>query len=76
MKKPKERESLCWRCYRADHFFHDGFYCSWAANFIPVSGWKAEPNQIVEIEGIIDSFRVDKCPLFISNKAIKKEGVE
>jgi hypothetical protein len=74
MKKPKEKESLCWRCYIADHFFHDGFYCSWSANFIPVSGWSAEPTEIVstEIDEIIDSFRVDRCPLFVGDKAIKK----
>ena len=63
-------KSLCWRCQRADKFFHEGFYCPWSANFMPVPGWTAEPTQIVsaEIEDIIDSFEVIKCPLFIADK--------
>lgn len=63
-------DSLCWNCKRADLFLHDGYYCPWAANFIPVDGWDAEPTQIVsvEIEDIIDSFHVKSCPLFIAEK--------
>lgn len=69
-------KSLCWRCYRADHFLHDGFYCPWAANFIPVNGWKVDPARIVsdEIDEIIDSFEVVECPLFTAEKKKERRG--
>ena len=63
-------KSLCWKCQRADKFLHEGLFCPWAFNFIPVNGWTAIPTQIVsaEIEDIIDSFHVVKCPLFVADK--------
>lgn len=69
-------KSLCWGCYRADHFLHDGFYCPWAANFVPVNGWSAIPSRIVsaEIDEIIDSFEVVECPLFTAEKKKERRG--
>lgn len=63
-------DSLCWSCKRADLFMHEGLYCPWSANFMPVNGWDAEPTKIIsaEIEDIIDSFHVKACPLYEPEK--------
>lgn len=71
----KNEDSLCWSCKRSDKFMHEGLFCSWAADFVPVVGWNAEPTQIIsaEISEIINSFNVIECPLYTADRKKRKE---
>ena len=51
-----KKETICWDCQNCTR-------CSWADG-IPVKGWTATPTVIHDYEGYIDSFLVEKCPLF------------
>ena len=50
-------ESLCFRCGNC----LDG--CSWSRSFVPVEGWRAEPNYINSDEA--ESYHVIECPLYV-----------
>ena len=60
---------LCWDCEKAYG------QCSWLKNFKPVKGWVAKPNKIKTCtkDGgfyYIESYLIEKCPLFKKEKII------
>lgn len=54
-----KQETLCWSCKKACG------KCSWSKSFKPVKGWKATPTKIRNGSGMIDSFFIHECPLFV-----------
>jgi len=53
------QHSICWNCERSCSG------CPWSRRFEPVPGWIATPTIIhMHGYGIMESFRVDACPLF------------
>ena len=54
---PKKEDSICWNCKRSCDKS-----CSWAREFIPVEGWEAEYCEKYK------SYRVNSCPLFLSDE--------
>lgn len=73
----KVSNQLCWNCKRCSA--PDEEKCSWAAEFIPVKGWKARKTIIGGGEQEpIESYDIQDCPLFQKDKpfADKKEVLE
>lgn len=62
------KPSLCWDCYRCDHWINEPVVCSWARDFKPVEGWKAEPTEFWMGKRKIPSFHVIECPLFLKGR--------
>lgn len=52
-------ETLCWTCQRATG------NCPWSMFGKPVKRWKAKPTKILNHTGVVDSYLVIKCPLYI-----------
>ena len=52
-------ETLCWSCQKAVK------ECPWSANFEPVDGWDADETKIMTHKGVLDSYHVRKCPLYL-----------
>lgn len=67
------RPTLCWDCKNACGG------CSWSAKFEPVPGWKAVRKIIRPQAGwgkgkAVDTYRVDKCPLFEPDEGYEARG--
>lgn len=59
-----KRPTLCWSCRNAVSG------CSWAKTGKPVQGWTATPTKVRALDkkcGYIESFRVEKCPLYVED---------
>lgn len=59
----QDKPTLCWKCA------HACGGCSWSDSFTPVDGWTAKQTKIKHDfsdgrQELIDSYRVDDCPLF------------
>lgn len=63
-KKSNSSNSICWKCKKAT----GGYDCSWANEFLPVQGWDAEKTELKNYNGIIESYEVFKCPLFLEDE--------
>ena len=69
-----KKETICPDCKNCVPNPDTGAGCSWSMRFEPVEGWEAEPTIILGMElpsgGFeeIPSYRVDSCPLFVSDK--------
>ena len=60
----QDKPTLCWRCAKACG------ECSWSdGSFTPVDGWAAIPTKIRTESEPIDSFLIEKCPLFEDDTA-------
>ena len=60
--KNNKQETICWECAKACG------ECPWSdGSFTPVDGWVATPTKVKCRYKIIDSYLVEKCPLFISD---------
>ena len=71
-KSPKE-QTLCWDCYRSDHWEDDPTPCPWARDFEPVEGWVADHRTVrAECNRMAESYFVIKCPLFEPDKKRNK----
>lgn len=58
----RARWSICCTCKNSTGL------CSWSHNFIPVKGWEAEQTTIHNLNGDIVSYKVFKCPKYLSSK--------
>ena len=58
----KRKETICWECSNATGF------CSWSREHKPVKGWEAIPTEYSEGRKTVQSFIVQKCPLFSCDK--------
>ena len=53
---------LCWTCKNACGG------CEWSRDFKPVKGWTAEKTIISETAGSFESYKITKCPKYISDR--------
>lgn len=61
-RKQEENEQLCWRCKNACGG------CDWSKHLKPIGGWIAELITIKDSMGDFSSYKIHKCPEFISDK--------
>ena len=61
------KETLCWKCKNAN-----GNGCDWFKRHLPVRGWAAERNDVVDEESG-ESFRVLACPEFVRGKVRERQ---
>ena len=59
-ERRQEREQPCCSCKKACGG------CSWSKNFQPVVGWDAVPTVVEDIEGDMHSYKISRCPEYIS----------
>lgn len=58
----KNPPQLCWKCQHA--IPHPGNVCPWSTGFKPVLGWVAKPGKMLTDRGYIDTYAIEKCPMF------------
>lgn len=75
-KKTKEKETLCWNCYRADHWVDEDVVCPWAKSGQPVEDWDATSKPVKGTTDATRSFYVKDCPLFIPDPPKKRRHVK
>lgn len=74
--KRKEKDTLCWNCYRADHWVEEDIECPWAKCGQPVDGWDAVSTPVRGTTDTTKSFCVIACPLFKPDPPRKRRLVK
>lgn len=62
------KDTLCFSCQNAVPNKEKCLGCPWSESFEPVEGWNAMPTTLSESDGIIDSYLVLECPMYIPDE--------